>query len=167
MHVFSFCHFSWSRGWRVVWWGVIKVTGTFFYNLSCSGGLGQRGCPGAREGPPFPQPGTAAAWRLWLLCVLWLRAGTGLCFLPSLPDSHQSWALLSAYAPWQPPSLERRHGKGPKGKELHCRVGSNVLDAIQWHCHIHMQLMGRCCTVYEDREHICKHEWQYHVANTF
>lgn len=146
---------EWSDGVK------IKVTGAFSYKLSWSGGLGQRESPvrvpSAWEGTPFPTARDSCCLEAVALTPLWLRAGTGLCFLPFLPESHHPW--------------KGKHGKAPKGKELHCRVDSDMLDAVWWHCHIHMQLMGTCCTVYEDKEFICKHdvcdEWQYHIANIF
>lgn len=94
---------------------------SFSYYPSWSGALGQAESPvggtGARKGAPSPQPGTAAARGLRLRL---LRA-----------PRPRGWhgALLSAFPPCQPPTLEGKDGKAPVGMELHCRVGCNMLDA--------------------------------------
>lgn len=57
------------------------------------------------------------------------------------------------------------------GKGLHCRVGSDVPDAVQLHCHIHMKLTGRDVTWCMKasnmfRSGLCD-ELRLHVVNIF
>lgn len=121
-YLFSSCDSSKSTEWRVLQWKTREVARSFSCYSSWRGELGQAESTvagtSAREGAPFLQPGTAAAQglQLWLLhaprCRGWHRV------------------LLSALPPCRPLTLEGRVGKAPVGKELHCGVGSNVLDAI-------------------------------------
>lgn len=161
MHLFP----SFSRGWRMSD-GVLKKCLEHF-PISWAGVEGE-GRESPQWVPPVPRGDPHSQGRdSWCLKAVAL---TPLC--PVAQGWHR--ALPPAFPPWQPPALEREPWEGPRGRELRCRVGSEMLemlDAVWWHCHIHMQLMGRCCTMYEDKDFICKHglcdEWQYHVANIF
>lgn len=154
---------SFFQKWRVLRQSTREVARSLSYCPSWSGELRQAeppvGATSAREGTPFLQPEVAAArgLRLWLLHA----------------PQHRGWhgALLSAFPPCQAPTLQSRDGKAPTGKELHCRVGSNVLDAIWLHWHTHAWLTGRGVIWYMKarslfRNKLCD-ELKYHVANIF
>lgn len=87
-------------------------------------------------------------------CCLEAVALTPLC--PVAQGWHRT--LLSAFPPWQHQPWKGRHGKAPRGRN--CTAGVALICWMQFGgTATHVQLMGRCCIVYEDKKFIYKLWW--------